>query len=79
MRLRIGLSEEGIGIANITLDQERKTRAPRVCTGIGIAELAVGGSEGVASVADEYGRAQKSYESNPVRKAKALAMSGSRP
>jgi N-carbamoylputrescine amidase len=72
-------NKEGIGIANITLNQERKTQAPRVCTGVGIAELAVGGSGGVASVADEYGRAQKSYESNPVRKAKALSMSGRRP
>jgi N-carbamoylputrescine amidase len=71
--------KEGIGIANITLNQERKTQALRVCTGVGIAELSVGGSEGAASVADEYGRAQKSYESNPVRKAKALSMSKRRP
>jgi hypothetical protein len=69
---------EGIGVANITLDQQRKTRASRVCSGLGIAELAVGGSAGAASVADEYARAQKSYESNPFRKAKALAISGRR-
>jgi hypothetical protein len=63
-------------VANVTLDQRRKTRALRVCSGLGIAELAVGGSAGAAAVADEYARAQKSYESNPFRKAKALAISG---
>jgi N-carbamoylputrescine amidase len=72
-------NKEGIGVASVTLDQGRKTHAPRVCGGTGIAELAVGGSEGAAAVADEYGRAQKSYENNPFRKAKALAKSGSQP
>src|SRR5215510_3510539 len=71
--------KEGIGIATITLDPSRKTRADQVCTGVGIAELAVGGSAGAAAVADEYARAQKSYDSNPIRKAKALAISGKRP
>jgi N-carbamoylputrescine amidase len=66
----------GIGIANITLDSGRKTRADQVCTGVGIAELTVGGPEGAAAVADEYARAQKSYDSNPLRKAKALSISG---
>ena len=68
--------KEGIGIANITINPDTKTRANEVCTGIGIAELAVGGPEGAAAVADEYARAQKSYESNAVRKAKALSISG---
>jgi len=68
--------KEGIGIANITIDPGRKTRADRVCAGVGIAELAVGGSAGAAAVADEYARAQKSYDSNPTRKAKALSISG---
>ena len=67
--------KEGVGIANITLDPSRKTRADEVCTGVGIAELAVGGPEGARAVAEEYARAQKSYESNPVRKAKALSIS----
>jgi N-carbamoylputrescine amidase len=67
--------KEGIGIANITLDSGRKTRANQVCTGVGIAELAVGGPEGAAAVADEYARAQKSYDSNSLRKAKALSIS----
>ena len=66
---------EGIGIANITIDPSRKTHADEVCTGVGIAELAVGGSAGAAAVADEYARVQKSYDSNPVRKAKALSIS----
>jgi N-carbamoylputrescine amidase len=67
--------KEGIGIANITIDPSRKTHADEICTGVGIAELAVGGSAGVTAVADEYARAQKSYDSNPVRKAKALSIS----
>jgi N-carbamoylputrescine amidase len=71
--------KEGIGIADITLDPSRKTRADQVCTGVGIAELAVGGSAGAAAVAEEYARAQKSYETNPIRKAKALSISGKQP
>jgi N-carbamoylputrescine amidase len=67
--------KEGIGIATISLNPRRKTGAPSICTGIGIAELAVGGAQGAASVAAEYERARKSYEANPVRKAKALAIS----
>jgi len=67
--------KEGIGIANITIDPGRKTHTDEVCTGIGIAELAIGGPEGAAAVADEYARAKKSYDSNPVRKAKALSIS----
>ena len=67
--------KEGFGIAIINLDPHRKTRAYQVCTGVGIAELTVGGPEGAAAVADEYGRAHKSYESNPVRKTKALSIS----
>jgi hypothetical protein len=58
--------KEGIGIANIIIDPSRKTHADEICTGVGIAELAVGGSAGVTAVADEYARAQKSYDSNPV-------------
>jgi N-carbamoylputrescine amidase len=70
--------KEGIGIANITLDPARKTHADQVCTGVGIAELTVGGAAGAASVADEYARAKKSYDSNPVRKAKALSIADKR-
>jgi predicted amidohydrolase len=66
----------GIGIADITIDPARKTHAHEVCTGIGIAELAVGGSAGAAAVADEYARARKSYDNNPLRKARALSISG---
>jgi N-carbamoylputrescine amidase len=67
--------KEGIGIANIGINPGTKTRANEVCTGIGIAELAIGGPEGASAVADEYARAQKSYDNNPVRKAKALSIS----
>jgi len=69
----------GVGLATISLDPRRKTDAPSVCTGTGIAELAVGGAQGAASVATEYERARKSYESNPIRKARALAISEGRP
>jgi len=68
--------KEGIGIATITLNAGRKTHAPQVCSGIGIAELAVGGAEGAKAVADEYERARQSYETNLFRKAKARAISG---
>jgi N-carbamoylputrescine amidase len=68
---------EGIGIADIVLDPARKTNAREVCTGIGIADLTIGGSAGAAAVADEYTRAQRSYEANAARKKKALAISGS--
>src|SRR5262249_18518735 len=62
--------KEGIGVATITLDPARKTPQATACTGVGIAELAVGGAEGVAAVADEYERARKAYDSNPLRKMK---------
>jgi len=68
--------KEGIGIADIMLDAGRKTHAQELCTGVGIAELAVGGSAGAAAVADEYVRAKKSYDGNPERKVKALSISG---
>jgi hypothetical protein len=57
--------KEGIGIADITLDPRRKTTASKVCTGIGIAERAVGGSAGAAAVADECSRAQTSMRPTP--------------
>src|SRR5215472_2731156 len=67
--------KEGVGIADVTLDQSRKTGRSDVCTGVGIAELAVGGAAGAAEVAKAEAQARKSYESNPVRKTKALAIS----
>jgi len=70
--------KEGVGVATISLDPARKASASSVCTGVGIAELAVGGAQGAASVAAEYDRARKVYESNPFRKARALAISEGR-
>ena len=67
---------EGVGIAEVHLDPRRKTAAGRVCTGVGIADLTIGGPTGAAAVADEYERARKAYEGNAVRKAKARAVSG---
>jgi N-carbamoylputrescine amidase len=71
--------KEGIGIGTITLDAARKTHATRVCTGVGIAELAVGGAQGAKSVAEEYERARKSYENSLIRKLKARVISGGQP
>ena len=71
--------KEGLGIADISLDPGRKTSAAQVCTGVGIAELAVGGSTGTSAVAGEYERARKSYDNNSARKAKALSVSGRQP
>ena len=71
-------AKEGIGIADVTMDPRHKTSKSSVCTGIGIAELAVGGAKGAAEVAKSQVSGQKSYESNPIRKAKALAISGGR-
>jgi N-carbamoylputrescine amidase len=68
--------KEGVAVATITLNPQRKTRERAVCSGVGIAELAIGGAQGAASVAEEYERARKAYDNNPVRKAKALAISG---
>src|SRR5262249_17319874 len=65
-------NQEGIGVVTISLNPTRKIDTPGVCTGIGIAELAVGGAEGAAAVGREYERARQSYESNPIRKTKAL-------
>lgn len=68
-------NKEGIGIADVTMDRTRKKGAVPVCNGVGIAELAVGGSAGVAEVARSQELGRESYESNPFRKAKALAIS----
>src|SRR5262249_6612616 len=66
--------KEGVGVAEVTLDPARKTRLTRVCSGVGIADLRVGGQAGAAAVADEYARAQEVYERDAARKAKARAM-----
>jgi N-carbamoylputrescine amidase len=69
--------KEGIGVATVTLNAGLKTHVPQVCTGIGIAELTIGGAQGAKSVADEYERARQSYENNLIRKVKAQAISRS--
>jgi N-carbamoylputrescine amidase len=67
--------KEGIGIADVTMDPARKTGAQSLCTGIAITELTIGGSKGAAEVANSQSQGQKSYENNPFRKARALAIS----
>ena len=72
--------KEGIGIADVNLDPSRKKSAsdPPVCTGVGISDLTVGGAGGKEEVARAQASGKESYDSNPVRKAKALAISGAR-
>ena len=73
-------NKEGIGIADVTLDPSRKRSAsdPPVCTGVGIADLTVGGEAGKQEVMKSQASGKESYDSNPLRKAKALAISGVR-
>jgi len=70
--------KEGVAIAEVTLDPVRKRSPddPPVCTGIGIADLTIGGSAGKEEVTKSQALGKESYESNPARKAKALAISG---
>jgi hypothetical protein len=70
--------KEGIAVADVVLDPSRKRSPndPPVCTGIGISDLTIGGAEGAKEVADSQASGKESYDSNPVRKAKALAISG---
>ena len=73
-------NKEGIGIADVTLDPSRKRSAsdPPVCTGVGIADLTVGGEAGKQEVMKSQASGKESYDSNPLRKAKALAISSVR-
>jgi len=67
--------KEGIGIAEVALDPQRKTGAS-VCTGIaGIAELTIGGPAGAEQVRSNAARGEESYKTNLLRRAKALAIS----
>lgn len=70
--------KEGIAIADVVLDPSRKRSPddPPVCTGVGISELTIGGVAGAKEVARSQASGKESYDSNPTRKAKALAISG---
>lgn len=72
--------QEGMAVADVHLDPARKKSpddAP-VCTGVGIAELTIGGAAGKQEVAKSQDLGKQSYESNPARKAKARSISGAR-
>ena len=71
--------KEGLAVADVNLDPARKRNAddPPVCTGVGIADLTIGGNAGKEEVAKSQASGKESYESNPARKAKALAISAS--
>ena len=73
-------NKEGIGIADVIVDPRRKKNAsdPAVCTGVGIADLTIGGEAGKQEVMKAQVSGKESYEINPLRKAKALAISGVR-
>jgi len=73
-------NKEGIGTADVTLDPSRKKSAiaPPVCSGVGIADLTIGGEVGKQEVMKAQVSGKESYDSNPLRKAKALAISGMR-
>ena len=74
--------KEGLAVADVNLDPARKRNPddPPVCTGVGIAALTIGGNAGKEEVAKSQALGKESYESNPARKAKALAISaGGRP
>jgi N-carbamoylputrescine amidase len=72
--------KEGIGIADVTLDPNRQKTAgdAPVCTGVGVAELTIGGAAGREEVAKSQASGKESYHANPIRRAKALAISGKR-
>ena len=72
--------KEGVAVADVVLDPARKKSPsdPPVCTGIGIADLTIGGEAGKKEVVQSQALGKESYDSNPVRKAKALAISESR-
>lgn len=69
--------KEGIGVADVTLDPSRKRSASDapVCTGVGIADLTIGGEAGKQEVMKSQTSGKESYDSNRLRKAKALAIS----
>ena len=71
--------KEGIAVADVVLDPARKKSPddPPVCTGVGIADLTIGGAAGKKEVAQSQALGKESYDANPARKAKALAISGS--
>ena len=72
--------KEGIGIADVSLDPSRKKSVsdPPVCSGVGIADLTIGGEAGKQEVAKAQASGKESYDSNASRKAKARAISGMR-
>lgn len=72
--------KEGIGLAEVTLDPRRKKSVsdPPVCSGVGIADLTIGGEAGKQEVAKAQSSGKESYDSDASRKAKARAISSMR-
>jgi N-carbamoylputrescine amidase len=67
---------EGMGLAEVMLDPRRKTTAKPVCSGVGIAELSIGGPAGVAAVMQAQAAGRRYYDSSDLRRRKALSISG---
>jgi N-carbamoylputrescine amidase len=68
--------EPGVGVAEVTLDPARKAPPGVVCSGVGIAELTIGGPAGAASVARTQAAGALAYLNNPERARRARAISG---
>jgi N-carbamoylputrescine amidase len=68
-------AEAGVAVADVTLDPRRKAPPRTVCSGVGIAELAIGGAAGVASVSRTQARGAAAYAANPLRAQRARAIS----
>jgi N-carbamoylputrescine amidase len=66
----------GVGLADVALDPTRKAPPAPVCSGVGIAELAIGGAAGVASVARTQASGAAAYLANEERARRARAISG---
>jgi N-carbamoylputrescine amidase len=76
-RVLVSMSgDEGVGVADVTLDPRRRASAGQVCAGVGIAELAIGGAAGVAAVARAQEAGAQSYATNRERPLRARAISG---
>jgi N-carbamoylputrescine amidase len=66
----------GVGVADLTLDPARKAPPGVVCSGVGIAELAIGGAAGAAAVTRTQAAGAAAYLANDERARRARAISG---
>lgn len=67
--------QPGIGVADVSFDPGRKAPPGVVCSGIGIAELAIGGAAGAAAVTRTQAAGSAAYLANDARARRARAIS----